>query len=103
MENIKLRLSLILTTDDMRRLTFKDKEGEKKIICDLHGMKCKQARRFLNNILNIIRTAVELIIVHGFNHGTAIKDMILGDFYNEHICLISPDIHNMGVTHILTN
>lgn len=102
MENIKVRLSLILTEDDMKRLTFKDKEGEKKIIADMHGMKCKQARRFLNNLLNIIRTAVELIIVHGFNHGTAIKDMILGDFYNEHISLISPDSHNKGVTHIMT-
>ena len=102
MENIKLRLSMILTKEEMSRLSFRDKKEEKKIIADLHGMKCKQARRFLGNILNLIRDTIELIIVHGFNHGTAIKDMILKDFYNEHICFISPDTNNQGITHIVT-
>ena len=55
----------------------------------------------LNNILNIVRTKVQLIIIHGYNHGTAIKDMLADQFVNEHIVEKFLDAENQGVTHIL--
>ena len=101
MKNMELRLSLILTDADMRRLQFKEREGEKEIIADVHGMKCYQAKKFINNIINVIRDAVRLIIIHGYNHGTAIKNMINTDFHNPHVSSIEACDFNLGRTDIL--
>ena len=37
-----------------------------RVIADVHGMKCKQAHRFINNIINVIRVTFQLIIIHGY-------------------------------------
>lgn len=99
MNDIRFKLSLILTQNEMRRLQFRDKEGE--IIADVHGMKCYEAKRFINNIINIAHTRIKVTVVHGYNHGTAIKDMIRNGYENTHIRHIIPDKKNKGVTRIL--
>ena len=101
MNNIKFRLSLILTKEDMKRLEFKEKDGEKEVIADVHGMKCCEAKRFINNIINLAREAIKLIVIHGYNHGTSIKTMITTEYSNPHVKSINTNIHNMGRTEIL--
>ena len=46
---ILTKLSFILSKNDMDRISliFKD---EMRIIVDVHGMKCIQAKKFINNI-----------------------------------------------------
>lgn len=100
MQTIKFKLSLILTQKDMNRLQFRDKEGE--IIADVHGMKCYEAKRFINNIINIAMTKIKLTIVHGYNHGTAIRDMIRQSYNNAHVRYIIPDQQNQGITRIMS-
>ena len=52
------RLRMVLTNDELDRITVKEKEsGKIRITADVHGMKCYEARRFINNIINIVRTA----------------------------------------------
>ena len=48
---ILTKLSFILSKNDMDRISliFKD---EMRIIVDVHGMKCIQAKKFINNIIN---------------------------------------------------
>ena len=101
MRDIQFRLSLIFTKEDMKRITIKEKNGETKIMADVHGMSVKNAKRFINNIINVVRTAVEIIVIHGFNHGTAIKDMIASGIDNSRVSVISPDYKNQGITHII--
>ena len=68
------RLKMILTQEEINRLKITESNSEHiKIIADVHGMKCYEARRFINNIINIVRIAFQLVIIHGYNHGTAIK------------------------------
>lgn len=98
MENIRLKLSLILTQENMNRLDFHEKEGE--IIVDVHGMKCCEAKRFINNIINISMRKVKITVIHGYNHGTAIRDMIRNGYQNSHIKYVIPDERNQGVTRI---
>ena len=96
------RLKMILTQEEINRLKITESNSEHiKIIADVHGMKCYEARRFINNIINIVRIAFQLVIIHGYNHGTAIKEMLAQNFSNDHIYEQFPDPRNQGVTHML--
>lgn len=95
------RLKMILTQEEISRLQITEFGTEHiKIIADVHGMKCYQAHRFINNIINTVRIAFQLIIIHGYNHGTAIKDMLADNFSNYHITEQHADPFNKGVTHM---
>lgn len=96
------RLKMVLTNDELSRISVQEKSQRKiRITADVHGMKCYEARRFINNIINIMRMAFQLIIIHGYNHGTAIKKMLAQNFSNDHIYEQFPDPRNQGITHML--
>jgi len=96
------RLSMILTKEELSRLSIRENSGsELRIVADVHGMKCVQVRRLINNIISIVRGAFQLIIIHGYNHGTAIRDMLENDFNNEHISESFIEPYNLGVTHMV--
>ena len=95
------RLRLILSSDELDRLTISEVAGNTTIVVDVHGMKCSQAKRFINNIISTVRCNVRLVIIHGYNHGTAIKDMLSSNFHNSHIEELFPDAYNLGMTHML--
>ena len=99
---IRTRLKMVLTQSEMNRIKISEsRSGKIRITADVHGMKCYEARRFINNIINIVRIAFQLVIIHGYNHGTAIKEMLAQDFSNDHIYEQFPDPRNQGVTHML--
>lgn len=99
---INNRLRMVFTQEEINRLTISEIDEHKiRITADVHGMKCCQARRFINNIINTVRVAFQLIIIHGYNHGTAIKDMLAENFSNTHITEQHLDPYNQGVTHML--
>ena len=99
---IRTRLKMVLTQSEMNRIKISEsRSGKIRITADVHGMKCYEARRFINNIINIVRTAFQLVIIHGYNHGTAIKEMLAQNFTNSHIYEQFPDPCNQGVTHML--
>ena len=99
---VSSRLRAIFTQEEFNRLTINEINTSKiRILADVHGMKCNQAKRFINNIINTLRVACQLIIIHGYNHGTAIKDMLAENFSNTHIAEQYADPHNQGVTHML--
>lgn len=96
------RLRMIFTKEEISRLTISEiDECKIRITADVHDMKCSQARRFINNIINTVRVAFQLIIIHGYNHGTAIKDMLAESFSNTHITEQHLDPYIQGVTHML--
>ena len=96
------RLKMVLTNDELSRISVQEKSQRKiRITADVHGMKCYEARRFINNIISIMRMAFQLIIIHGYNHGTAIKKMLAQNFSNDHIYEQFPDPRNQGITHML--
>lgn len=50
---VSKKLQIIFTNDEISRLSIREVPGTKpQIIADVHGMKCSQARRFINNIYN---------------------------------------------------
>ncbi len=102
MNDAKNRILFVTPKGDSKRLKFKECDNEVlNVTVDVHGMKCWEARKFLNNILNIAKSRIEISVIHGYNHGTDIKDMINCNFSNPHIQKIYSDNYNMGITHIL--
>lgn len=102
MNELKFRVEFILPVNERNRVTYqKNTNGQTEIVLDLHGLSCREARHMIINLLNILRQKVHIILIHGYNHGTAIKEM-LPTIRNEHIASIQPDSYNAGRTHLLT-
>ena len=100
---IRTRLKMVLTQKELDRISISETGNRRiHITADVHGMKCYEARRFINNIINIVRVTFQLVIIHGYNHGTAIKELLAQNFRNDHIYEQFPDPHNQGVTHMLS-
>ena len=76
-EELLNRLSFVVYGDNKWRLTARQqKDTVPEITCDVHGLSVLEARRMIRNIINITRVPVHLIVIHGYTHGTAIKDML---------------------------
>lgn len=71
------RFVTIFTQDDCERLQVHERDQYSLVTVDLHWLRCAEAERFLRNIINLtFRTNFKLLIIHGYHHGTALKDMI---------------------------
>lgn len=93
------RLKMVFTDEEMARLAVcQNESGEPQITVDVHGMRCNQARRYLNNIINITLQSFQLRIIHGYHNGTAIKNMLASDFSNSRIISNEVDRFNPGRT-----
>ena len=99
--SIYAKLAIILPDSDLERIKIASINNLIIIRLDVHKLKCYQARRLINNIITLVNTAFELIVIHGFNHGTAIRDMLSTNFDNTHISKKYIDSNNEGVTHML--
>ena len=94
------RLKTIFTTEEISRIHISENLTGISVVVDVHGLKCRQARRFVNNLINIARCPFIMTVIHGYNHGTAILEMIRGNLENRHIVHRFPDPYNRGVTHL---
>lgn len=95
------RLCVIFSQAEMRRLSISlDETHEIRITADVHGMTCYEAKRFLRNIINILRIAFKLTVIHGYRHGTAIKEMLVNSFSSNRVSSIIGIPYNLGRTEI---
>lgn len=74
--------------------------GSLTIVMDAHGMKCWQAERSINNLINLVRRPFRLTVIHGYNHGTAILDMVRNKLQNNRISARYEDMYNRGITYL---
>lgn len=98
--SIKERLSGIYTNEETARINITENSDGISVVVDVHGMKCSQAKRFINNLINIARCPFLLTVIHGYNHGTAILEMVRSELKNQHISRMFLDSHNQGVTYL---
>ena len=103
-ECIKKRLATVLPNDELHRLKIENIEDRSVCItANVHKLKCHQARRLINNVICLLQIPFKLTIIHGYNHGTAIKDMLSTNYTNKHITKKYVDNNNPGITHMLIN
>lgn len=91
------RLSTIFSSDDMNRITA----SEDGLQVDLHGKSRHEAKVFINNIINLINHPFVLDIIHGYNRGTVLKQMIYKEKINSRIVSRTGVRYNMGETFLM--
>lgn len=95
------RLNMVLPQKDLARITIeKDTDA---VLVDLHNMGTKDAKILLNNIINLNRNGCVIKVIHGYNHGIALKDMINGRFNNPRINTKEEHEKNKGMTILSCN
>lgn len=94
-ERTMMMFKMVFRGEDLQRINV---INNREIEVDLHGLGTKASLIFINNIINLNRNQCELNVIHGFNHGTALKDMINGRLHNRRITNIKPVVGNPGVT-----
>ncbi len=98
---IKSKLSMIFTNEYLDRLKEEElNDGEKILFVDVHGLHCKETKKYLNDTINASRDTFLLVVIHGYNHGTAIKEMLAYDFCNRHVRNQYFDSTNPGRTYM---
>lgn len=100
MATLMTTLHALYTPNELKRLKFKNKAGLFIVWVDLHGMPCSEAKRFIDNLINISNCPLILAIVHGFKHGTALSHMVRNDIDNKRILTRIVNGHNPGVTYL---
>ena len=68
---------IFMTQEEMKRISAGARDED--VVVDLHGLHKWEALRFIRNIIASCKTSLKLILIHGYNHGTVLKDMIRGD------------------------
>lgn len=89
------RMELVFKKEDMERIKA-GKNGE--ITVDLHGLGTKESIVLLNNIININMDSCKIRVIHGYNHGVALKDMVNQRFCNQRITERFTSKKNPGIT-----
>lgn len=75
-------------------------EGVPIVTIDLHGLNCKYAHKVLQNVVNINRGEFVLSLIHGFNHGTVLKKMILEESWGGRVIDKKSNSWNPGQTYL---
>lgn len=98
-EQMMDRMSFILAGENLKRVIVKkNAEGKPQITVDLHGMDCRTAKRVIKSIIAMYRFSFDLVLIHGFNHGTALKTLINTDIVNDRIMSKKSPSYNPGLT-----
>lgn len=73
----------------------------KVVRVDIHSMEKAAAKRKLENLLRITPKDVgEIVVVHGYNSGTVLRDMVRCELKHSRILDKMPSVVNPGITTI---
>ena len=90
------KLRLILNKENFDR--FSEENG--KYYLDVHGLKVYEAKSLIKNVGAFIEPGNSLIIIHGYIHGTAIKDMLSQKCLFNRKHTVENNVFNQGRTNI---
>jgi len=92
------KMGFIMTKDEINRIKISENDSGVDVQVDLHELRKPQAIRFLKNILNLITGPFKLSVIHGYNHGTVLKNYVNNELQNKRIIERHVLPYNMGVT-----
>ena len=99
--NFTDKVAFLFPGDEGRRISIiETPSGNILVSIDVHGMTRRQAERSIRNLINLARCPFTLTIIHGYNHGTAILDMVRTKHISSHIKGRYADNYNPGVTYL---
>lgn len=100
-EEMKRKLGFVVMNEGEWRIKVDDSEGECHVIYDAHGRDVRQANREIRNLIAAIRGDARLSVIHGFNHGTAIKQMVTSFNFGWRVTNVSSPSWNPGMTDLI--
>lgn len=84
---------------DLKELSNTTNIKHSLIEVDIHGYSAVEAKRLLERVLvNCTKDVKELRVVHGFNDGTTLRNMVFNDLKSKKIRNKSQDFFNKGTT-----
>ena len=99
--SISEKIQMIFRKEQVERIKVLETDPDAiYVVVDVHGMKCCQAKQFINNLINLARCKCVLTVIHGYKHGDAILNMVRNDLENKHITKKYLNNYNMGVTYL---
>ncbi len=100
-EQIMQRMTFIMYGEDICRVNISEEsDGTKTIMVDLHGLNRKSAAKMISNIIAMFMFPFNLVLIHGYNHGTVLKEYIAYDLNNPRITKKSTPYNNPGITYL---
>ena len=98
---IETRMAKIFTDEEKRRVSV-DCSGQSACLSvDVHGMDRFECMKYIRNLLALLRDPFQVRIVHGYNHGTALRDLVRnGGMLSPKVTSVSWDTRNDGVTQL---
>ena len=91
---MKERLGMVLSIEELERISIL----EGVLFVDVHGLTRNEMVRFLKNVSLIPREPFSMTIIHGFNHGTKLKETVRYEDIISRPHTIVTDKFNPGVT-----
>ena len=98
-EQFETRLGFIIYGDNKWRIRIRKTEtGIPEVTYDAHGQTVKEAKRTIENIVNGRFSPLRLNVIHGYNHGTAIKSMLSEETFCGRLTERNTPKNNPGIT-----
>lgn len=71
------KVAFVVFGENSWRVRLEATEGGRwRLYFDAHGLSVQQARKVLKNIINACPCEIEIVLIHGYRHGTALKSMV---------------------------
>lgn len=80
-----------------------DDDGNLIVEVDLHRMTRHEAKYVINNIISMYDFNFTIVLIHGYNNGTILKNMIQYEINSKRISMKYRDVYNKGETTLLIN
>ena len=95
------KAKMIFTNDLLDRICVNNVDDREIVTVDLHGMSRLEGERFVKNIvaLNLAAEFV-LIVIHGYNSGTVLKETLRKKCISTRIRRLWSPKYNPGITYI---
>lgn len=94
--NIDLqRFQMILPKMQFERIKEDNEEG---FIVDVHELHKGETKRMINNMINVTTQPCRITVIHGYNSGTVLLEMIRKELNNPKIKHITTVAYNPGET-----
>lgn len=72
---------------------------ESIITIDVHGLDCEEMERLIIFISSLLRgIGFSLVIIHGYNHGTVLKEALRKDEFVSRPHTVETNKFNLGIT-----
>ena len=91
-------LSYVAYGEDAWRMRYRQQGNRLQIRYDVHDMSAKKAKSKIRSLIAVTPCTADICIVHGYTHGTAIKDMIQTEQISRRIMSKGSPEYNPGIT-----